>query len=435
MTKHLLRAAFLALLVSACSDEEPAAPVGPSTQDPLLPRIAAAGFQTEGIRDLGDSFVVEGDIVLRKSEVAGWSISPAQAAPGGIPGPRFQWHTTNLVGQTPVYGLKVDLSGLGSFLDWQAQARQALADWNAINGSAVYLVEGSPADITISAGYNSDCGVAALASWPANGQPGPTITVNTNYCGSPNNSSTRRRNMVHEIGHTLGFRHSNWQGYSCGQYVVESASPIGAVQVPGTPATDAASVMNGCTAGASWTGFSANDQLAVRTLYPRAASAAFEGQPMVRVIGYWAPTPPFVNAFTSGGALIPGKRAQSYSVDDPSLASISPSQLAGLQPGHTTVRGSVDGIPISAGLDVIAITITGPSTLGWNEVGTYTATITGPGGPYTPAIWTSGEATSYCAGQLTCTLTGSQLGETYVQFFVRDERTGYHYTNVMYVNL
>ena len=66
--------------------------------------------------------------------------------------------------------------------------------------------------------------------------------------------------MTHELGHTLGFRHTNWSALG------ESVSPWGAGQIPNTPTSDAASVMNGQTIPA-WNGFSAYDEKAAIWMY------------------------------------------------------------------------------------------------------------------------------------------------------------------------
>src|SRR5207248_9168131 len=63
-------------------------------------------------------------------------------------------------------------------------------------------------------------------------------------------------------GHAIGLRHTNWQG-------LETAAPFGANQIPGTPQTDANSVMNSGTGLREWAGFSTYDKLAGFWLYPR----------------------------------------------------------------------------------------------------------------------------------------------------------------------
>jgi len=200
--------------------------------------------------------LVEGDVIISKTSLGG----------SGEPRPQFQWTTDVLVGSSQVQNITADLGGLASQPAWQTAARQALVEWNRVNCSSVRLVEASPGDITFST-FSTFPNVAAAASFPVDappgsGKPGPTIRVNVSYTGSPNNSSTKFRNMVHEIGHTVGFRHTNWQSQG------EPQSPPGANLVPGTPQTDAASVMNGGTATSSWSGFSTYDTVATRTRYP-----------------------------------------------------------------------------------------------------------------------------------------------------------------------
>jgi hypothetical protein len=180
--------------------------------------------------------------------------------------PSFQWRTTNLVNAQGIDPIKVDVSDLNS--SWEAAARAAMAEWNNLS-SEITFIEGSPADITLISGGTPPC---AVASWPdGSGGTGPTINVDeTNQtCGAT--AGTRLRIMVHEFGHTIGFRHTNWVGLG------ETASPEGAIQIPATPATDGASVMNGNTGGLEYSGFSSYDVIALHKIYPLSLNVVING--------------------------------------------------------------------------------------------------------------------------------------------------------------
>jgi hypothetical protein len=257
------RAAALVAIAAlvACSDAPfDAAPV----EDPLLARIAELGFRTDMVEDRGDWFLIEGDIRLEKADLR----RPGPVAdPSGIPGPLFQYRTTALVGSPRVHQIRVDLSGLNAQPAWQAAAREALTHWSGIPNSYVRMVEGTPAEISVGTTCTSS-NVAAFASWPSGGNPGSTVTVNTCF-GWALDHAQRVHNMVHEFGHTIGFRHTNYAQMG------ESAGSIGAVHVPGTPTSgnDPGSVMNGGTALNGWAGFSFHDRGATVHLYPLPAPA------------------------------------------------------------------------------------------------------------------------------------------------------------------
>jgi hypothetical protein len=257
-TRAATRAATLLLagVLAACSDTTTSS--APRAEPTLAERVAALGFRTDMIEDHGDFVLVEGDIYLSKAQLRTVTVVDANDPLR----PSFQYRTTNLVGSPKVYDIKVDVSGLNSQTSWQTAAREALTHWSGISNSYVRLVETGPADITVSTTCTSS-NVAAYASFPSGGNPGSTIYVNTCFAYSTTYAQ-KVHNMVHEFGHTLGFRHSNYTQQG------ESAGTEGAVHIANTPTSGNAtgSVMNGGTALNSWAGFAASDLTATRALYP-----------------------------------------------------------------------------------------------------------------------------------------------------------------------
>ena len=255
----LLRAsavlAFAAL--AACDAPTNAAPEKQSGD--LARQVEALGFRGDMVRDFGEYVLVEGDIVIPKTHLRSLPPTPSEDPLR----PRFQYRTNALVGSPKVHQITVDVSGLAGVPDWQTAALDAMAQWNAVPNSYVRMVQGSPADVTLGTNCGLGSNVAAAASWPSGGNPGTTINVNPCFVFALN-AQQRLHNMVHEFGHTLGFRHSNYTQLG------ETAGTEGAVHVFNTPTSggDAGSAMNGGTALNAWAGFSVNDLWATRVLYP-----------------------------------------------------------------------------------------------------------------------------------------------------------------------
>jgi Dual-action HEIGH metallo-peptidase len=269
-------ALLLAGALAACSDgPTDAAPRAAETTQ--AQQVAALGFRADMIEDHGDFVLVEGDIYLSKAQLR--TVTPLRT--GTDPrSPSFQYRTTNLVTSSNVRDIVVNLSGLSSQSAWQTAARDAMTHWNG-TASNVQMTEGTTsADISVATTCTTST-VAAYASFPASGNAGPTIYVNTCFAYSTT-SAQKVHNMVHELGHTIGFRHSNYTQMG------ESAGTEGAVLVTGTPTSGNAtgSAMNGGTALNSWAGFATSDLTAVRAIYPLAPPTGLSvtnsgGQPLI----------------------------------------------------------------------------------------------------------------------------------------------------------
>lgn len=248
-----------AALLAACADQGGVA--GPrTTQDPLVERLVEMGARRDQIVDRGDHFVVEGDIRVDKSDLR------ARRLPGeiGQPGDARKQRLVDTV-TTSRRVIHVNLAAVDAEnASWAAATRAAMSNWSSISGVNLSLVEGGTADITVYFVNSISTCTVAQGAWPASGAPGTTVQISRQYAGSYSYSQMVWI-MSHELGHNIGLAHTD--------------QTFGTI-ITGTPATDAASVMNsgstygGCPPAApSWSAFSYYDQLAAKTLYPLRAPA------------------------------------------------------------------------------------------------------------------------------------------------------------------
>src|SRR5690606_32155179 len=94
----------------------------------------------------------------------------------------------------------------------------------------------SGCNATITA-YVTGGGVGGYAGFPSKGKPYPKVTI---YAETSQYGVDALEHVItHELGHTLGFRHSDFYNrkISCGSGGNEGSAGVGAIHIPGTPKT------------------------------------------------------------------------------------------------------------------------------------------------------------------------------------------------------
>ncbi len=262
---RLLAVAALATTIgfSSCQQEEEVTSQA-EVSESVLTQISQLGFYNKGVEKVDGGYVVEGDIFLSESDLTSAHNTMALRV-----GESEQYRTTNLVNAGT--GRNITIS-----IDPKLPSTYVTALEEAINR---YNAEGLTISMSrVSSGGNIHIVAApknaqylASAGFPTNGNPYNSIKVATRYIGSNPNQAWFATILAHEIGHCIGFRHTDYmdRSYSCGgSYTNEGASTVGAVHIPGTPTTqDPNSWMLACIGSGQNRPFNANDKTALDYLY------------------------------------------------------------------------------------------------------------------------------------------------------------------------
>jgi hypothetical protein len=251
-----------AFSLGACQQEEDVVKTADISRETLT-KISQMGFGTSEVKKTAGGYLVEGDILLTDEQ-----LNTHHEASFLRVGQAEQYRTTNLVTGLPrVIKVSVARTLPAAYV---TALDAALARYNAqklqltfkrVTGGANIAITPAPANATY----------LAAAGFPAGGNPYNSILVNTNYLGTQPDISCLATILAHEIGHCIGFRHTDYmdRSYSCGGTLTnEGAGTSGAIEIPGTPTTaDPDSWMLACISPGQNRPFNAHDIIALDYLY------------------------------------------------------------------------------------------------------------------------------------------------------------------------
>ena len=259
VTRLLILSLMTGLILTSCTKA-----VKETAQDEIsdatLAKIQSHGFGTSTVQKTEEGYMVEGDIILTEEFL--------NSVPGGNLlriANNEQYRTTNLVTGLP---RNITISSSGNVnANVSAGIDAAIARYNAegLQITMTRVASGGNINIRVVNGG----GYIASAGFPSGGNPYNTVKFNRTYQNYSLGFVTTV--MAHEIGHCIGFRHTDYmdRSYSCGGAPSnEGASTVGAIHIPGTPTgPDAASWMLACLSATTNRPFNNNDKTALNYLY------------------------------------------------------------------------------------------------------------------------------------------------------------------------
>jgi len=256
------RTTVLAVICSAwtfgCSSDPQ--PGSPEERQEIIDNLVEAGYP------MSDIMVVDSKVYVGFDALVTLDASREMIAPVG-PGDE-QYRTSNLVGTGVSKICVVPTATFNSYSRLSAGLDLAIDNYNSQNLRLTF-VRGSASDCTATINAKTVNGVGGSSGFPSGGKPYGTINIGTGLQSYSND--VNEHVITHEIGHTIGFRHTDYynRAISCGSGGNEGTSGVGAIHIPGTP-TDArvgGSVMNSCFRSNESGEWSSSDRVALDYLY------------------------------------------------------------------------------------------------------------------------------------------------------------------------
>lgn len=260
---------------SSCTQDD-VTPVKDEISSDVSAKFEELGFDVSDIRkvseknpltgELVEGYVLEGDIMISSALLE--EMLESDIAHQGVCGE--QYRTNNLVSSPQTIEV-IGYTGGSQALDntMQTALQQAVDNYNALDiGLTFTLTFGTnyqSKDIVV---YKVSGSAGGSAGFPSGGAPYKYVQILSGT--SSYGVDVTEHVMTHELGHTVGMRHTDYfnRSLSCGTGGNEGDGGVGAVHIPDTPTGfDANSVMLSCFSASEDGEFGYYDVVALEYLY------------------------------------------------------------------------------------------------------------------------------------------------------------------------
>jgi hypothetical protein len=256
-TSSIIALAASAAMAFGCAEQ----PTEPTNTQEIVDNLLQAGFPADDIMVVGDAVYVgrDAEVTLEASR------EMLQAGDTTDE----QYRTNNLVSASLT---KICVNGPGFTGVFSTALDLAIQNFEEL--PLTFSMARAPStgcSFTINAVIDPNMN-GGVAGFPSGGLPYSSITIGGLL--SQYGVNTIEHVITHELGHTIGLRHSDYynRSISCGIGGNEGDAGIGAIHIPGTPTTAVVggSFMNSCFRASETGELTGSDVTALLALYPRA---------------------------------------------------------------------------------------------------------------------------------------------------------------------